>query len=961
MVMIATALSHYRILEKIGSGGMGDVYLAEDTRLDRRVALKILPEELAESEQRRARFQREAKSVAALNHPNIVTVYSVEEAEGIHFITMELIEGRTLTELIPETGMELGQFLEIAIPLSRAVAAAHAQGIVHRDLKPANVMVSDDGQVKILDFGLARSEGVGGVGIDTEAPTDLKTREGVVAGTVHYMSPEQAEGKPVDHQTDVFSLGVLFYEMATGRRPFDGDSVASVLASLLKEDPARFKATGTALPAEIESLVFDCLARDREARIDRTEDIGDRLERLAQGPTVRSGVPLVAVVTVAMVLLAVGGGWWWWGKRQADWVRNIALPGIAELVEDGDPVSAFLLLQDALDVSPEEPEIQRYREALEVRSSIRSDPPGALVSWKKYGEPGGEWHGIGVTPLDGAPVPGDYLRWRYELPGHQTHEMASHSVLALDVELVPDQVAAAHEGMVLVPAGEIELPTSETITLGEFWLDRDEVDNREFQEFVDAGGYDDPSFWKYPIVDGDRELGWEESRALFVDRTGRAGPATWELGSFPEGRADEPVQGVSWYEAAAYAEFRGRTLPTVFHHRFAALGKVGARASTQFGNFDGDGVVPVGSTAALDPFGTRDLGGNVREWCFNASGGNRYALGGSWQDPSYLFGIDLEARSPLDRAPTTGFRTAQYTGAVEPFAFGEVDAVVRDYSQEEPVSDEVFEFFRSLYAYDPAPLESAVEPLDTTEHYTSEEVSFRAAYGEERVPATLFLPRGVTPPFSAVVIFPSSASLHSEPPTAYQPFVDAIVRSGRACLVPIYQGTFSRKVNVHGMSASEQREVLIEMSQDLSRSIDYLESRDDIDASRLAFWGYSLGSRFSPVFDAVDDRFAANVMVAGGLYQGGEFFTIRPSLPEYDPFHFAPRSYTPTIMINGRHDFLRPVDTHQVPLLELLGAPDEDKKHVLFDSGHAPPQLGVIRETLSWLDRYLGPVERVRN
>ena len=197
--MVSQTLAHYKILEKIGSGGMGEVYVAEDTKLDRKIALKVLPPEMAESEERRARFKREAKAIAALNHPNIVTVHSVEEADGVHFITMELVKGKTLTELLPKHGFPLNRFFDIAIPFADAVAAAHQEGITHRDLKPDNAMVSDDGRVKVLDFGLAKpTSGFAGGGADSALPTAAKTAEGVIVGTVSYMSPEQAQGKAVD-------------------------------------------------------------------------------------------------------------------------------------------------------------------------------------------------------------------------------------------------------------------------------------------------------------------------------------------------------------------------------------------------------------------------------------------------------------------------------------------------------------------------------------------------------------------------------------------------------------------------------------------------------------------------------------------------------------------------------------------------------------------------------------------
>ncbi len=228
--MIGTTLSHYRITATIGIGGMGEVYRAEDTKLGRRIALKILPAAMAKSPERLQRFQREAKAIASLNHPNIVTLYSVEEADGVHFLTMELIEGDDLERLLEEGGLPLAKVFEIAIPLADALVAAHERGIVHRDLKPANVMVTTDGRIKVLDFGLAK------LGLEGSDPSDdgletaladesaTLTSDGTIMGTAPYMSPEQLEAQSVDHRADIFSFGVLLYELAAGRRPFEGPS-----------------------------------------------------------------------------------------------------------------------------------------------------------------------------------------------------------------------------------------------------------------------------------------------------------------------------------------------------------------------------------------------------------------------------------------------------------------------------------------------------------------------------------------------------------------------------------------------------------------------------------------------------------------------------------------------------------------------------------------------------------------
>ena len=215
--MIGRTLSHYRITVAIGAGGMGEVYRATDINLGRDVALKVLPPDVARDHERLVRFKREARAVAALNHPYIVTIFSVEEVDGVHFLTMELVEGKPLDSVIPPSGLPVDRILEIAGALAEALAAAHEKGIVHRDLKPANVMVTHEGRVKVLDFGLAKETHAANPNYATLTSTS-HTQAGVVMGTPAYMSPEQVSGRSTDHRTDIFSLGIVLYEMATGRR-----------------------------------------------------------------------------------------------------------------------------------------------------------------------------------------------------------------------------------------------------------------------------------------------------------------------------------------------------------------------------------------------------------------------------------------------------------------------------------------------------------------------------------------------------------------------------------------------------------------------------------------------------------------------------------------------------------------------------------------------------------------------
>jgi TolB-like protein/Flp pilus assembly protein TadD len=287
--MIGRTISHFTIEAKLGAGGMGVVYLAEDSELRRKVALKILPEEMAGDPRRLERFQREAQALAALNHPNIVTIFSVEHVTSpesgapVHFIAMELVEGQSLDRLLAEQSLEPARILDLGIAVADGLAAAHARGITHRDLKPGNVMLSDDGTVKILDFGLARTPGLPALESDR---TEALTQEGSIVGTVHYMSPEQAQGRPAGPESDVFSLGVLLYEAAIGRRPFRGDSTAALISAILRDRPQP-ELADSVIPG-LGGVLRKCLQKEPGARYRSAIGLRDALRGL---PAETAGSP----------------------------------------------------------------------------------------------------------------------------------------------------------------------------------------------------------------------------------------------------------------------------------------------------------------------------------------------------------------------------------------------------------------------------------------------------------------------------------------------------------------------------------------------------------------------------------------------------------------------------------------------------------------------------------------------
>ncbi len=290
--MLGKALAHYDIQEKLGAGGMGEVYRARDRRLSRDVALKVLPPDVASEPGRLARLEREAKALAALNHPHIVTIYSIEESDGVRFLTMELVDGRTLDRVVSRDGLPLAEALDLAISLTEALAAAHDKGITHRDLKPANVMVTPEGRLKVLDFGLAKPTTAGDAlpagsefdaTIEMSSPSPISS-EGAVMGTVPYMAPEQLRGDVVDARADLFAFGIMLYEILTGHRPFRGKTSADVSSAILRDTPPPIQTARPDLTPDIERIVSRCLEKDRERRFQTAKDVRNELELARRGP-----------------------------------------------------------------------------------------------------------------------------------------------------------------------------------------------------------------------------------------------------------------------------------------------------------------------------------------------------------------------------------------------------------------------------------------------------------------------------------------------------------------------------------------------------------------------------------------------------------------------------------------------------------------------------------------------------
>jgi len=797
-----------------------------------------------------------------------------------------------------------------------------------------------------------------------------------------YAAPEVKDGAPPSSRSDVYALGVLLYQMAVGdlSRPLDPDWKLAVPDDVLREDIAACveKLPGKR-PSDPMAVIAGLKTLAERRRISLPQQ-GFKTRNAASFERRKSRWIGWGIAMAAILALLAFPAWYYQKVSRVEAAKKEAyetnLPKIRQLLEKEQYLAAYALARRTENLVPDDPILRQYIQDATNTFDIETMPAGARVSYRPYADVDGPWIDLGVTPIKKAVLPVGMTRFRIQKKGYVERELLrpvlpTDSLGYVTFREISDpfqfnlyEKGRVPDGMVPVDGGAFKVPIkgvpNKLFTVdGPFFIDRLEVTNRAYKEFVDMGGYGDPRYWQEEFRKDGRVIPFTEAMKAFVDRTGRPGPATWESGSYPKGRDDYPVSGISWYEAAAYARFQGKALPTIYHWARALFPKNEfftplTPSLIPQSNIERTSVAPVGCCPGMGSSGTRDMAGNVREWCWNANGENRYCLGGWWQDPAYVV-TDSCVVSPWDRSKGNGVRCVLYPEDAPPSAahLKPADLRFHDPYTIPPRSKESLETQKAMFAYEKGPLHPVVESRKNGGNgWIRETVTIDAAYDKERLIIHLDLPDRCKPPYKAVIYWPGASALyHTEFSRNFlwEPW-DLIPQNGRALITPIYTHCFERGGGTPFKGKKSRIQKWFDRLNDLRRTIDYLETRKDIDIRSLAFLGLCWGGLMGPQISPYEERIKTLILVSGAIY-------IPIAWPKPEALTQA-LTNVPVLMLNGKYDFIFPVKTHQNPLFDLIATPPEHKKRVIYNCGHLPlPRAPMMKEIFAWLDTYQGPVD----
>jgi len=832
--MIGETLANYRILQKLGAGGMGEVYLAEDAKPNRKVAIKLLPAHSNASEQANMRLLREARAAANLDHPNICSIYEVGEEKNRNFIIMQYVEGETLDSRMKRQPLSLSDALNIAVEIADALSEAHKAGIIHRDIKPQNIIVNQRGAVKVMDFGLAK---IVQQAVESEAETEaLLSEPGAILGTVPYMSPEQVRGLSLDSRSDIFSFGVVLYEMLTGRQPFRSESTAATASAILTVDPQPLARFLRDAPVELERIVTKALRKDADERYQTIRDLlidlrslrdelqfQHRLERSTPPdatsekavpanvgratdetviqPTAQATVEVekqrrerkkgstveslrrvllsrTALAVLAVLIVLAAAAWLYRRSANAKWARE-QITRIEQLAQAGNYFAAYDLAVAVEKYLPDDATITRLMPTISDTITVTTEPAGAQVYLKRFApDQAGKFpprESFGTTPINNLRIArGEYILY-IEKDGYAKLEqiVTGEIMHAMGITIMPPPISVERklieadkmpDRMTFVPGGDYRLvgwarPTEDRVRLNDYFMDKYEVSNQDYKEFINAGGYLKREYWKYTFVKDGKTISFDEAMKEFKDHTGLPGPRSWSNQNFPEGKSEYPVTDMTWYEASAYAAFRGKQLPTIFQWEKAARnGNVlpfgnympwgifyPGDSLDYHANFKGEGTMPVTSSEfGISPFGNYNMAGNVSEWCLNETSKGFMAAGGAWGEPSYTF-ADYGTFPSFYSSPKLGFRCALNSPGSTSDQGAKRIEIKEEIPAYTPSSDADFNAWLKYYAYDKTPLDPQIVEVKDTAEWRREKITFNGAGGDRAI-AYLYLLKNLPSP-----------------------------------------------------------------------------------------------------------------------------------------------------------------------------------------------------------------------
>jgi len=671
------------------------------------------------------------------------------------------------------------------------------------------------------------------------------------------------------------------------------------------------------------------------------------------------------ILGISLFLLFTG-----YGTGSYIWVNSYMLPQVKDYLSEDDNVSAWLTSSKINSFAPFFSSISNDSDDISALAEIKTQQDGVSISWRAYAS-NDEWRLIGRSPIQPLRLPRGILQFKLEKEGYETSYFSSsnpslklyNSPVEFGWSLEPINIqpqGSIPPGMTYIQGGSF-IPALtgagvDPVYLHPFYIDKFEVTNKDFKGFMDAGGYSNSQYWvEMDFIKDGVSLSFEQAQEIMIDSTGMTGPAGWEVGTYLQGTENKPVTGISWYEALAYARYKGNILPPMYHWAKAAFppDEIISPISPKLlktSNFSRERIEDIGQGEGA--YGTFDMAGNAKEWVWNIFGGRGLTLGGAFDEPTYL-ASQTSPQPRMDRSLKNGFRTARLINPRDLNPFGDPieTQAPKDLSFYKPMSDEVFKVYSRSFEVDSSKPKSKVIYVDDSHPiWIKERISIEVGYNEEMMDMLIFKPKNSFGPSSPVVIHPGS-NYYSTPPeiddiNPGEFSLDFLIKSGKTLVWPAWKGSLNRMPATRsgGDRMRDFRNLYIAWVGDTNKTLDYLETRNDIDTDNIFYLGMSYGALFNTHTLLFENRYKGAI-----LYVGGVFPTYPPLV---DGINHMPRIDTPFLMLNGEQDYLVPKSAAMY-FYQSTGTPEKDKKIVFYDSGHWPlPRNQMIKETLDFIKKY---------